>query len=809
MDQGRNREGLRDNPDDLWAHVGDDEYYSGNTSEAERPETYRMQIVSGFAGSEVATIDSRQWELWFRDKDNGVNKDESYYNKVMQAIAAWNNVSTSERITFLRTGKYTTAINEDLIGTLTSGRIIGFQHKESGPHGPLGGGRHGEDDDTDDGGSHGPRGPFGGGRWHGEDDDTSSDEKHGPLGELRRHESDKKLRRRGSAVFHMPLGLGRSTQAIPPTRAIVRDEAIVHGTATITSKPISREPKTYVGEAHVEPEPRIHGEVFVTSKPKIDGKVTITSEPKGGDDPDMTPEPDDHTADPEPISHDPEAEKPQENETFEIIKIIHGRELPPEEQEAVAEEVDKKKKLLAALGRTGYLALVVPLLAVSPVSAEDYGPAAHVTATTTETTTTQYPSIEREQEIPADEHEQILYDMVAQELRKISLGDEVEVPYGTVLHNSSDPGMVEKIGGQDPIVIIGENSLRPEGKYKVDRVAFLDEEGTIIATFDLEDGDSGDIIQLIQQLRSETGYEDAVKISLHYSMPTDKGDLPTGWTDDYVEKLLIKKEEQIPETITVMIPGQTIETTIEKEYSGESDDLFKHNGRIAIENEDGQIVQLFVLDREGGVLPAGSKVTGSDGRTYEIKNVTVEDRHVKFTINPLAVAHIATIAGLMAALAYAGGKKQEAEPKEGIGEAGADGTKPETEIEREMMELNSEQLIRLAEIFTQKAGNSAHDIAVEFAAKAGIETAEEEPRETTATEGGAESATEEVNTDDTKRAEESPVFKNMTEDEALLAKALLAKHDEVTLHDLSKRVGIDLDEYADQIINGTQSEEEN
>ena len=483
--------------------------------------------------------------------------------------------------------------------------------------------------------------------------------------------------------------------------------------------------------------------------------------------------------------------------------------MPPEEQEAVAEEVDKKKKLLAALRRTGYLALVVPLLAVSPVSAEDYGPAAHVTATTTETTTTQYPSIEREQEIPADEHEQILYDMVARELRKISLGDEVEVPYGTVLHNSSDPEMVEKNGGQDSIVIIGENSLRPEGKYKVDRVAFLDEEGAIIATFDLESGDSGDIMELIQQLRSETGYEEAVKISLHYSMPTDKGNLPTGWTDDYVEKLLIKKEEQIPETITVMIPGQTIEATIEKEYSGESDDLFKHNGRITIENEDGQIVQLFVLDREGGVLPAGSKVTGSDGRTYEIKNVTVEDRHVKFTINPLAVAHIATIAGLMAALAYAGGKKQEAEPKEGIGEAGADGTKPETEIEREMMELNSEQLIRLAEIFTQKAGNSAHDIAVEFAAKAGIETAEEEPRETTATEGGAESATEEVNTDDTKRAEESPVFKNMTEDEALLAKALLAKHDEVTLHDLSKRVGIDLDEYADQIINGTQSEEEN
>lgn len=806
MDQGRNREGLRDNPDDLWAHVGDDEYYSGNTSEAERPETYRMQIVSGFAGSEVATIDSHQWELWFRDKDNGVNKDEAYYNKVMQAIAAWNNVSTSERITFLRTGKYTTAINEDLISTLTSGRIIGFQHKESGPHGPLGGGRHGEDDDTDDSRSHGPHDPFGGKRWHGKNDGTGSSERHGPLGELRRHESDKKLGRRGSAVFHLPLGLGRSTQAIPPTRAIVRDEAIVHGTATITSKPISREPKTYVDEAHVEPEPRIHGEVFVTSEPKVDS------------DPDTAPEPvsrnpetksDDPATDPEPISHDPEAEKPQENETFEIIKIIRRRELPPEEQEAVAEEVDKKKKLLAALRRTGYLALVVPLLAVSPIDPEAHGPAAHVTATTTETTTTQYPSIEREQEIPADEHEQILYDMVAQELRKISLGDEVEVPYGTVLHNSSDPGMVEKNGGQDPIVIISENSLRPEGKYKVDRVAFLDEEGTIIATFDLEDGDSGDIIQLIQQLRSETGYEDAVKISLHYSMPTDKGDLPTGWTDDYVEKLLIKKEEQIPETITVMIPGQTIETTIEKEYSGESDDLFKHNGRITIENEDGQIVQLFVLDREGGVLPAGSKVTGSDGRTYEIKNVTVEDRHVKFTINPLAVAHIATIAGLMAALAYAGSKEREAEPKEGIGEAGADGTKPETEIEREMMELNSEQLIRLAEIFSQKAGDNAHDIAVEFATKAGIETAEEEPRETTATEGGPESATEEVNTDDTKRAEESPVFKNMTEDETLLAKALLAKHDEVTLHDLSERVGIDLDEYADQIMNGTQSEEEN
>ena len=397
---------------------------------------------------------------------------------------------------------------------------------------------------------------------------------------------------------------------------------------------------------------------------------------------------------------------------------------------------------------------------------------------------------------------------VAQQYKN-HIGDEVEVPYGTVLHNSSDPEMVEKNGGQDSIVIIGENSLRPEGKYKVDRVAFLDEEGAIIATFDLESGDSGDIMELIQQLRSETGYEEAVKISLHYSMPTDKGNLPTGWTDDYVEKLLIKKEEQIPETITVMIPGQTIETTIEKEYSGESDDLFKHNGRITIENEDGQIVQLFVLDREGGVLPAGSKVTGSDGRTYEIKNVTVEDRHVKFTINPLAVAHIATIAGLMAALAYAGSKEREAEPKEGAGKAGADGAKPEVEIEREMMELNSEQLIRLAEIFSQKAGDNAHDIAVEFAAKAGIKTEEEETGETPVAEEAPASPTEETDTDNIEHAEESPVFKNMTEDEVLLAKALLAKHDEVTLHDLSKRVGIDLDEYADQIINGTQSEEEN
>ena len=42
----------------------------------------------------------------------------------------------------------------------------------------------------------------------------------------------------------------------------------------------------------------------------------------------------------------------------------------------------------------------------------------------------------------------------------------------------------------------------------------------------------------------------------------------------------------------------------------------------------------------------------------------------------------------------------------------------------------------------------------------------------------------------------------MTDAEMLIAQALLIKHDEATLRDLSEQIGIDLEEYADQIING-------
>lgn len=85
-----NREEQRDDPSAMWAHLGDHVKFRGHVAEQEQPKTYLMRVATGFTKSKIDTIDPQKWELWFRDKDNGVNKDETYYRKVMQAIETWN-----------------------------------------------------------------------------------------------------------------------------------------------------------------------------------------------------------------------------------------------------------------------------------------------------------------------------------------------------------------------------------------------------------------------------------------------------------------------------------------------------------------------------------------------------------------------------------------------------------------------------------------------------------------------------------------------------------------------------------------------
>lgn len=119
------REDARD-PDNLWANFQpSEEGFQGEEAKAEEPKSYHMEVAGGFSDDGV-TIDAEKWKQWFYDKDTGANKDETYFNKMLAAIEAWNNTPLEERKQILETGNYTDSANGDLFGLLTSSRMIVF-----------------------------------------------------------------------------------------------------------------------------------------------------------------------------------------------------------------------------------------------------------------------------------------------------------------------------------------------------------------------------------------------------------------------------------------------------------------------------------------------------------------------------------------------------------------------------------------------------------------------------------------------------------------------------------------------------------
>ncbi|MBO4854983.1 hypothetical protein J5500_01085 [Candidatus Saccharibacteria bacterium] len=800
------REDPRDNPAEMWAHMDPRERFpGGHIAGEEERYTYRMAVAEAFKSSTPYDIDAHKWSLWFREEDKGVNKDQTFFEKVSSAIREWNSIDPLDRAVFLSTGNYTDKVTNDLIATLTGARIIGFAE----PTGSGGGDdiwkrrrRHHESDDDDETTHIG---------WAG----------IGWLRGRRKHRKSGRTGRRRTGVKIVP---GEDYPITPtdedetgdsgnPDEPIVPGETddgtTDDGETNISDKPIvtptipgetddeentgdSGEPgDAEVPEENPEEEPDDTGDEGETGEP---GETGESEDEESGE-----------TGDPE----DEELEDIRE-ESYEIIKQIKRSDLTAAEKEVIDKQVAEKKKDFLDKVRRGFLILLAALLLlVPPIDTVKDTDAATVTATTIQTESYTTPDTTTERKLTDEEEQAMRQELVEKLLQDTSLGDTIELPRGTILHNSSDYEYVREHGGNDRTVTVGESQYRAEGEYTVDRVSFLDEDGKIIKAYHMESGDEGSIQSLLERARQESGYEGEITIALHFDGPNGGGELSgqTGWMAGFGTEFGVD-ESQIPETITETIPGQTVEITTREEYSGQSEDV--SGGNMEVVNEDGEKVTINIKKPDGTYRSVGETVIGSDGNAYEITSINVEPGQdsVKLSIRKLLfdLAMIG-IAGTGIGLYLASKKKAETDGEGGGivagGETGDEDESSEeagnttetiaatgeTENEREMMELTGEQLVRLTKIFSERAGESAPQIAAEMAELAGIDVyAAQQPSE----EPGEGSGT---------------IFDQMTDAEMLLAQALLVKHDEATLRDLSEKIGIDLEEYAELILRGTPTDD--
>ena len=746
-----NREELRDDPSSLWEHLDNPEeaFGGGEAKQGVAPEAETMSVASGFSEAGSSIIDPHKWELYFREKDKGVNKDETYYRKVMQAIATWNNLSPSERATYLSTGQYTDSITKDLISTLTSGRIIDMHKKPTFGGGGGGGGGH-----FPGGGGHYPGGgghfPGGGGRFRGGG--------HLPDGEHSR--SGEKLRRRFPFPWRRIMDIPKETP----------ENGVLSGGMPSGEIPGSETPSAIPG-----------GE--------IPGGEISEDEIPGGE---VSGEED------EIPSNKPEKEEDEETEgekVYVIIKVVKKEELPPEEQEAVEETVrEETNKVIGALKRSALLAVLTLALLKNPIDQTNIPAEQRIVATSQHEEETQYPGREYEREMTEEERQELVEKL----LRDCKLGDTIEAPSGLVLHRSSDYQYVVELGGEDVTVTIGESEYRAEGEYTMDRISFTERGGAgpIIASYHYNEGDRGSFQDLLEETREKTGYEGQIGIHVHLDGPNGGIELSgqTGWTEDFASVF-------VPEgtTITEQIPGHYEHYTVTDRYTSQGE--IPEDGTIKLKGENGKEVFVNILNPDGTYRKHGDTVIGSDGCAYQIESIAIQEGTTESRLNLLKLAHdiaMIGIAGTGIAIAMSGNRKREDEPEnssvETNTEGGGVGPSPELETKREYMELNGEQLIRLTKIFTERTGDRAPEIAKKFAEKAGIEIPEQ-PNETESVPSEASGEAE---------SDEQTVFDQMTDAEMLLAQALLIKHDEVTLRELSEEVGLDLEEYANLILNGAQ-----
>lgn len=808
------REDLRENPGDMWDNMEPTQKFEGRVAEAKTPNSYQMTIAEGFRGN-GSEIDTEKWHQWFYEKDKETNKDETYFNKLENAIGYWNSVPAAQREQFLSTGQYNDAINGQLVSLLTSARIIDLKEPEPEPVPPV----------------------------------------IDPIPKIEVPETP----------IPPKLPIEKPIQAVEPVKPtpIVEQEPVVDPVPPVEPTPIPEpviEPTPIVEpEQPTDPEPSYQRPGNTVTSPEDRIAVTpptvemITSDRKK----------------PNPIKkffgrfrREKPEQTPENNEDDDELKVLFRTEfasLTPEQQAATKEKVKDSRKKLIDAAKKGAIALTAALLLMNPfskttkngeVSGISIKPANDIVETISDPDPTPTPKPSGEDDPtnpglvpkitidPGDPGNggEPYRTTVEREVEKVvplldlDLGDSVQLPAGTELHYTSD-----KFDKNYSI-----HTTTKEGEsYTVNRLAIWSADGQqLIATYNLPAGDTGKISDLLEKTRQEKGISEDTPLSLYYHYNQDGTEL--GWTDAGTATIKTIEEEEVelptggvsrpgsvsiefvpkpPEPKNPTLPqpddslpptpmpayidpitGQSIDfSNIKSEpamadldgdgvketpyyaedyFRGTIDDKKADRAEIRVGNDETN-TEIPIRDANGDYYKKGDFVMGADGRYYEIMELQAPESKVEF--KPLVAAHDLAVVGTAVAAIYLLGRKKR-EGEEGAETAPVAGAEQsgETEERRVVVNLSAEQLRSVIHEFSLAAGDRAGAIAEQFANESGI------PAKTIA--------------ERTSNPAEGSIYANMSRTERSVACTLLSNINEPSSIDrLTQLLGVDYNEFIDRI----------
>ena len=812
----KNREEQRDDPGAMW---GGEEWppFKGKTAEAKTPKTYRMEITSDFR-SGGTLINRDVWKQWFYDKDKGTNKDETYFNKMLSAIDAWNSLSSNERTDFLASGDYTESVNEDLISLLTSSGIIDFAEPSAPPTGPGGPGGPGEGPIGPGGPGEGPIGPGGPGGGEGpigpggpgEGPTGPGGPGEGPTGTGGPGEDIPTRGPGGPGGGEGPIGPGGPGEG--PTGTGGPGEGPIGtggpGEDTPTNGPGGPggpgedvptngpgetdddgdgDDSTPQGGKRKKRPGGFWGWIFGGRRKKKKGGEAQPAGSDEDDDPDhKEPKPKGSDVDEiideiDEITDNPEMDD-EEIEKHKVLLVTKVEELPPAEREEVRKKAAEARKKLIQSAAKGLGALLALALLMNPI--EDTHKPGEVTGTRQETQTVMVePGRTIEHHEYGDPIEQT-FETTSQETipaEDVELGNIVELEPGTELHYTSDRNAPN---------FDRHYTVKDGDKLVVNRLAVYDKDGNLIGTRHMSNGDEGKISEMIQQMAPEGEYT----IFLHYANPSGGGidqhqDL--GWSDAATVKV------ETTTTHTMVIPGEDNVTyenvppvyetqTTETNFSGEVAD--NNAGSIEVTNEDGSKATINIRNADGSLVQPGDVVLGTDGCSYQIESVS--DAESGTRINGLKLAHDIAVVGTGIAVFALLNRKKKGEGGGGDaptaqpagGETAGTGTENAGEIveTRTIVNLTSEQLQAAMKQFTELAGDQADTIAQQFAEDGGLD-------EKTITELMGEQP-------------EDSIYVRMTPAERIVAATLLHNlHEPSSVDKLTQALGTDYESFIESI----------
>ncbi len=243
-------------------------------------------------------------------------------------------------------------------------------------------------------------------------------------------------------------------------------------------------------------------------------------------------------------------------------------------------------------------------------------------------------------------------EAVQRAISDLTTGDSVFVEEGTRFDHESDKA-TDKHG------IIGQG-LREEGNYTLEYISILDGENNIIEVEFQEGVNVGDVVTQTLEERGLT--LDDVQVRVHIGGPV------AGWID--VADIL-SEESITPQLIESKL-------VVESTYEG-VDETF--DGTLDVTTANGT-VEVDVMNPDGTLKQAGSTVIGSDGQTYTIDSLDVDQTVTTTTYEEVvgqerthsidhlidhagyaAIAEALLIGGVAALGAAINKKKKEAEEK--------------------------------------------------------------------------------------------------------------------------------------------------